>query len=59
MEKNDDSENAMIIMRKFVKKAVDNCDDMELLNLIYRMIKLNAEGRDQPCLLDFVEQTSI
>ena len=46
MENNDESESAIIIMRKFVKKAVDNCDDMELLDLIYRMIKLNAEGRD-------------
>ena len=50
MENSDDSESAMIIMRKFVKNAVDNCDDMELLDLIYRI--LNAEGRaDQPCLL--------
>lgn len=45
MENNDESESAIIIMRKFVKKAVDTCDDMELLDLIYRMIKLNAEGR--------------
>ena len=43
MENNEDSESAIMIMRKFVKKAVNECDDMELLDLIYRI--LNAEGR--------------
>ena len=43
MENNDDSESAIMIMRKFVKKALDECDDMEILDLIYRI--LNAEGR--------------
>ena len=45
MENNDDSESAIIIMRKFVKKALDECNDIEVLDLIYRIIKLNAEGR--------------
>ena len=43
MENNDESESAIMIMRKFVKKALDECDDMEVLDLIYRI--LNAEGR--------------
>ena len=43
MENNDESEGAIMIMKKFVKKAVDECNDMEVLDLIYRI--LNAEGR--------------
>ena len=43
MENNDESESAIIIMRKFVKQKVDECDDMEVLDLIYRI--LNEEGR--------------
>ena len=45
MENNDESESRIILMKKFVKQAVDGCNNMELLDLIYRIIKLNAEGR--------------
>ena len=43
MESNDESASAIMIMRKFVKKALDECDDMEILDLIYRILKV--EGR--------------
>ena len=43
MESNDDSASAIMIMRKFVKQKVDECDDMTLLDLIYRILKV--EGR--------------
>ena len=43
MENNDESEGAIMIMKKFVKKAVDECNDMEVLDLIYRILKV--EGR--------------
>ena len=42
MENNDD-ESAIMIMRKFVIKSINECDDMELLDLIYRILKV--EGR--------------
>ena len=54
MESNDDSASAIMIMRKFVKQKVDECDDMTLLDLIYRILKV--EGRaDQPCLVNFIK----
>ena len=43
MESNDDSEIAIMSMQKFVKKAVDECNDIEILDLIYRILKV--EGR--------------
>ena len=59
MESNDDGEGAIIIMRKFVKKAIDECNDMEILDLVYRIIVFDkTEGRaDQPCLYMFVENS--
>lgn len=46
MENNDDGEGAIMIMRKFVKKAVNECDDMELLDLVYRILVFDkTEGR--------------
>ena len=61
MESNEESESAIMIMKNFVKKKVDECDDMELLDLIYRILVFDkTEGRaDQPCHLDFVERTSM
>ena len=61
MENNDEGESAIMIMRKFVKKAVNECDDMETLDLVYRILVFDmTEGRaDQPCHLDFVERTSM
>ena len=43
MENNDDGESAIVIMRKFVIKSINECDDMTLLDLIYRI--LNEEDR--------------
>ena len=43
MENNDDGESAIMIMRKFVIKSINECDDMEVLDLIYRILKV--EGR--------------
>ena len=46
MENNDDGESAIMIMRKFVKKAVNECNDMELLDLVYRILMFDmTEGR--------------
>ena len=42
---NDDDISAMRSLKQLAKKAIEECNDMELLDLIYRMIKLNAEGR--------------
>ena len=54
MENNDDGESAIMIMRKFVIKSINECDDMEVLDLIYRILKV--EGRaDQPCLVNFIK----
>ena len=45
MESNDESASAIMSMRKFVIKCIKECDDMELLDFIYRILKLNAKGR--------------
>ena len=46
MENNDDSASAKMFMRKLVKKAIDECDDLELLDLVYRILVLDiTEGR--------------
>ena len=46
MENNDDSTSAKMFMRKLVKKAIDECDDMELLDLVYRILVFDkTEGR--------------
>ena len=46
MENNDEGEAAIMIMRKFVKKAIDECNDMEILDLVYRIIVFDkTEGR--------------
>ena len=46
MESNEESESAIMIMKNFVKKKVDECDDMELLDLIYRILVFDkTEGR--------------
>ena len=46
MESNEESESAKMFMRKIVKKAIDECNDMELLDLIYRILVFdNTEGR--------------
>ena len=42
---NDESEIAIMSMRKLVIRSINECDDIELLDLIYRILKLNAEGR--------------
>ena len=57
MENNDDSTSAKMFMRKLVKKAIDECDDMELLDLVYRILVFDkTEGRaDQPCLFDLIK----
>ena len=35
-----------MFMRKIVKKEIDECDDMELLDLVYRILVLDiTEGR--------------
>ena len=44
MENNDDGESAIMIMRKFVKQKVDECDDMTLLDLIYRILKVEVRA---------------
>ena len=43
MENNDDSNSDIMNMRKLVIRSINECDDIELLDLIYRI--LNAEGR--------------
>lgn len=46
MENNDDCEGAIMIMRWLTKKAIEQCDDMELLDLVYRILVLDiTEGR--------------
>ena len=46
MENNDEGESAIMIMRKFVKKAIGECNDIELLDLIYRIIVFDkTDGR--------------
>ena len=46
MESNDDGEAAIMIMKKFVKKAIDECNDMEILDLVYRILVFDiTEGR--------------
>ena len=34
------------IMKAFVEKALGECHDVELLDLIYTLLILNIEGRD-------------
>ena len=43
MENNDDSNSDIMSIRKLVIRSIEKCDDIELLDLIYRI--LNAEGR--------------
>ena len=43
METNDESESSIMSVRKLVIRSINECDDSELLDLIYRI--LNAEGR--------------
>ena len=39
-------EGAIMIMRKFVKKAIDECKDIETLDLVYRILVFDkTEGR--------------
>ena len=46
MENKDDSESAIMFMRKLAKKAIDECNDMELLDLVYRILVFDiTEGR--------------
>ena len=42
---NDESEIAIMSMRKLVIKDIKECNDIELLDFIDRLLKLNAEGR--------------
>ena len=53
MENNDDSASAKNVYEKNRKKAIDECKDMKLLDLVYRILVFDkTEGRaDQPCLL--------
>ena len=43
MESNYGSESSIMSVRKLVIRSINECDDIELLDLIY--IILNAEGR--------------
>ena len=46
MENNEDSEGAIMIMRWLTKKAIEECNDIELLDLVYRILVLDiTEGR--------------
>ena len=46
MENNDEGESAIMFMRKLVKKSIDECNDMETLDLIYRILMFDmTEGR--------------
>ena len=46
MENNEDSESAIMSMRWLTKKAIDQCNDKELLDLVYRILVLDiTEGR--------------
>ena len=46
MENNGESESAIMFMRKLVKKSIDECDDMETLDLVYRILVFDmTEGR--------------
>lgn len=46
IENNEDSESAIMSMRWLVKKAIEQCDDMELLDLVYRILVFDiTEGR--------------
>ena len=45
MENNDDSEIAIKSMQQIIKEATDECHNMEILDLVYRIYKYKAEGR--------------
>ena len=45
MENNDDSEIAIMSMQQFVIEKAKECHDIKTLDLVYRIFKLNAEGR--------------
>lgn len=42
---NDDSSSGIMIMKQILKEIVDQTDDIERLDLAYRILKLNEEGR--------------
>ena len=43
MENNDDSESSIMSMRKFVKDNVDECNDIEFLDFLYRLTELRKK----------------
>ena len=46
MENNDDSASAKNVYEKNRKKAIDECKDMKLLDLVYRILVFDkTEGR--------------
>ena len=45
MENSDDSEIAIKSMQQFVIEKAKECHDIKTLDLVYRIFKLNDEGR--------------
>ena len=46
MENNDDSNSNIMNMRWLAKKAIEECNDIELLDLVYGILVLDiTEGR--------------
>ena len=43
MENNDDSNSDIMSIKQLVKKAVDECDDIDLLDLIYKLTEPNRK----------------